>query len=61
MKWFNIAVTDKADADTRKSSHPLAFNPLDAILGKPLKARLPYLPLLIGVGGSRGWYTRTGA
>ncbi len=61
MKKFDIAMIERADACTRKSSCPPAFNPLDAILGEPLKRRLPYLPVLIGVGSGRGRHTHIGA
>ncbi len=34
---------------------------LDAIIGEPLKGRLPYLPLLIGVGSNRSRHTHSRA
>ncbi len=51
MKRFTIAVTDRADTCARHGMHPTALDPFEAILGEPLKRRLPHFTVTIS-GGS---------
>jgi hypothetical protein len=49
MMWEFITVTDQAYAHACHGTCPMALDPLDTILGKPLKGSLPDFALAIGV------------
>ncbi len=45
---------NRANARARHGTRPMALDPFEAILGEPLKGRLPNLALTVGVGSGHG-------
>ncbi len=50
MERFFITMTNWAKARAHHGTRPMALDPFEAILGEPLKGRLPNLALTVGVG-----------
>ncbi len=55
MECFFLTMTNWENACACHGTHPMALDPFEAILGEPLKGRLPTLALIVGVGSGHGW------